>query len=162
MIKGLDNGYMYTKDKVVSGAIPIIIDGKQYYTGIGKTTVEIDKINSDINKVCTLTNLAMSNINSNTKEIYLVVGLPISQYKTQKDKFKETILNYNHWIVEYQNRVIHFNINDVMVFPQGVTSLHTIDNLSSNELILDIGGRTFDISLIEMIDNKPTLIKSDT
>ena len=46
MIKGLDHGYMYTKDndlnifksafttedKAISGAIPITIDGKQHYT----------------------------------------------------------------------------------------------------------------------------------
>lgn len=52
MIKGLNNGYLYTKDneknifpsafstedKVVSNTIPIVIDSKQYYTGIGKST----------------------------------------------------------------------------------------------------------------------------
>lgn len=172
MIKGLDNGYLYTKDnelnifpsafstedKVVSNAIPIIIDNKQYYTGIGKSTVELDKTNLEITKVCTLTNLAMSN----DKEFYLVVGLPVGQYKEQKDKFKETILSYNHCLVEYQNRVKQFLINDVLVFPQGVASLYSINSLSNNALIFDIGGRTVDIALIEMINNKPTLIKSDT
>ena len=110
MIKGLDNGYLYTKDneknifpsafsvedKVVSNVIPIVIDNKQYYTGIGKFTVELDKTNLEITKVCTLTNLAMSNDN----EFYLVVVLPVGQYKEQKDKFKETILSYNHCLVE--------------------------------------------------------------
>lgn len=116
MIKGLDNGYLYTKDnelnifpsafsvedKVVSNAISITIDNKQYYTGIGKSTVELDKTNLEITKICILTNLAMSN----DKEFYLVVGLPVGQYKEQKDKFKEIILNYNHCIIEYQNRVM--------------------------------------------------------
>lgn len=37
-----------------------------------------------------------------------------------------------------------------------------MNNLSTNALIFDIGGRTVDIALIEMINNKPTLIKSDT
>lgn len=120
MIKGLDNGYLYTKDneknifpsafstedKVVSNAIPIIIDGKQYYTGIGKSTVELDKTNLEITKVCTLTNLAMSN----DKEFYLIVGLPVGQYKDQKDRFKEIILNYNRCIIEYQNRNTQFYI----------------------------------------------------
>ena len=99
MIKGLDNGYVYTKDneknifpsafstedKVVSNAIPITIDNKQYYTGIGKSTVELDKTNLEITKVCTLTNLAMSN----DKEFYLVVGLPVGQYKEQKINLKK-------------------------------------------------------------------------
>ena len=71
-------------------------------------------------------------------------------------------MSYNHCIVEYQNRVKQFLINDVLVFPQGVASLYSIDNLSTNALIFDIGGRTVDIALIEMINNKPTLIKSDT
>ena len=172
MIKGLDNGYLYTKDneknifpsafstedKVVSNAIPIIIDGKQYYTGIGKSTVELDKTNLEITKVCTLTNLAMSN----DKEFYLVVGLPVGQYKDQKDRFKEIVLSYNRCIIEYQNRTTQFNINDIIVFPQGVASLYSMDNLSTNALIFDISGRTVDIALIEMVNNKPILIKSDT
>lgn len=55
MIKGLDNGYLYTKDnelnifpsafstedKVVSNAILITIDNKQYYTGIGNWIKDI-------------------------------------------------------------------------------------------------------------------------
>ena len=133
MIKGLDNGYLYTKDneknilpsafstedKVVSNTILIVIDNKQYYTGIGKSTVELDKTNLEITKIYTLTNLVMSN----DKEFYLVVGLPVGQYKEQKYKFKETILSYNYCLVEYQNRVKQIIINDVLVFPQGVASL---------------------------------------
>lgn len=37
-----------------------------------------------------------------------------------------------------------------------------MNSLSTNALIFDIGGRTVDIALIEMINDKPTLIKSDT
>lgn len=125
MIKGLDNGYMYTKDnelrimksafttedKVVSGAIPIIIDGKQYYVGIGKGTFQLDK-----------TNLALST----GRKSYLVVGLSISQYKEQKDKLKETILSYNNSYIECQNKIKQFIINDVLVFPQGIASLYAI------------------------------------
>ena len=40
--------------------------------------------------------------------------------------------------------------------------MYSIENLSTKALIFDIGGRTVDIALIEMINDKPTLIKSDT
>lgn len=128
MIKGLDNGYMYTKDNdkrifksaytqvedAISGSHHININGQDYYVGHGNSTVDVDKTQSDINKVCTLTNLSMSEDNT----FYLVAGLPIEQYLSQKDKLAESIMSYNQSEIRYDNFPTFIKINDVTVYPK--------------------------------------------
>jgi len=76
--KGTDNGYLYTKsvsdlgkcifksafttaDQSVNGMATISIDGKEYCVGVGHTTTDTDKTDSEMNRVCTLTDLAIRN-----------------------------------------------------------------------------------------------------
>jgi len=171
MTKGLDNGYDSTKDsnltifksaystvdQMITGSKHITIDGKNCYVGVGSPTVDIDKTDTEITKACTLTNLAMSGDN----DYYLVVGLPISQYKSQHDKFKETILNYNKCEVIYNNTPLRFTIKEVTVHAQGIGAFysHKIDN---DGIMFDIGGFTIDTALIEMINGVPTIKISNT
>lgn len=171
MIKGLDNGYAFTKDnerrcfpsafsytdKMISGSQKIIIDGKDYYVGVGSMTADVDKINSEVNKACTLMNLAITG----AKEYYLVVGLPIGHYKTQHEKFRETILNYNKCKVEYLDEELKFTIHDVLVFPQGAAALFTMQKIE-NCIIIDIGGLTIDVAYITCANGSPIIQKQNT
>ncbi|MDU6263740.1 MAG: ParM/StbA family protein [Anaerocolumna aminovalerica] len=171
MVKGLDNGYAYTKDnerrcflsafsytdKMISGSQKIIIDGRDYYVGVGNMTADVDKINSEVNKACTLMNLAITG----AKEYYLVAGLPIGHYKLQHEKFRETILGYNKCRVEYLGEELKFTIKDVLVFPQGAAALFTMQRID-NCIIIDIGGLTIDVAYITCANGSPSIQKQNT
>jgi len=171
MIKGLDVGYAYTKDnekrifrsaitqvdKIVSGAIKITIDGTTYYVGTGRGTVAVDKTDSELAKVCMLTNLAMSTGN----EFYIVTGLPIAQFKDQKEKLREALLKYRKSRVEIGGAPKEITIHDVTIFPQAIGALYS-QSIRDDALIIDIGGRTVDVAFLEYDNHQFSLQKSDT
>lgn len=92
-----------------------------------------------------------------TKEefIRIVLGLPINQYRSKKDKMIEVIED---------NKILNFKLNgiertiyieDAAIFPEGVATYYSLDVDKRRELIekdlivLDIGGRTTDIALLK-------------
>ncbi|MEG0898416.1 MAG: ParM/StbA family protein [Oscillospiraceae bacterium] len=172
MIKGIDIGYTYTKDEtknrfktaftmddsIVSGAIRLRVNNETYYVGDGKGTVELDKAETDINRICLLADLALCNAN----DFYIVSGLPVGQFKQQEDKLKNFILKQSKSYISINDQPIRqITINDVKIFPQGVGALYSQD-IKGNVLIVDIGGRTIDVALIEMQYGKPKLQKNNT
>lgn len=171
MIKGLDNGYAYTKDnerrifqsafsytdKMISGSRKIVIDGRDYYVGVGSMTADVDKVSSELNKACTLMNLALTG----AQEYYLVVGLPIAHYKSQQEKFKETVLGYNKCKVEFMGEELKFTIKDVLVFPQGAAAVFTMSKID-NCIIIDVGGLTVDVAYISCLNGMPTIQRQNT
>jgi len=171
-ILGLDVGYSDTKDhkynifrtafslydQSVFTPTKLTIDGKDYYPGTGRMTSEVDKTNTEMNKVCTIYNLILNNI----REVYLVVGLPIGQYQEQKDKLRDNILAYNKCKVMHNDKPYEFKIRDVIVTRQGVSSLYTMKELYGEYIVIDIGGLTVDVSLAEFGVNNAQLIKYDT
>jgi plasmid segregation protein ParM len=171
MIKGLDNGYAFTKDnerrcfpsafsytdKMISGSQKIVIDGKDYYVGVGSMTADVDKVNSEVNKACTLMNLAITG----AKEYFIVAGLPIGHYKQQHEKLRETILSYNKCKVEYLGEELKLNISDVLIFPQGAAALFTMPKVD-NCIIIDIGGLTIDVAYITCTNGSPIIQKQNT
>lgn len=53
--------------------------------------------------------------------IFIVTGLPINQYKEQKDKLKNFFLLQNNKGVSINDKTEKIiRINDVLVYPQGV------------------------------------------
>lgn len=171
-IKGLDHGYLYTKDdeqrifrsaytksSVIMGSTAFItIDGVDYSVGAGDRNIQFDKSGSEMNKVTTLTNLAMTG----SDEYYLVIGLPIGQYASQKDKFKKQIMSYNDCNVIYKGKDMDIKINDVYVLPQGVGALLSLDEVNGDSIIFDFGGMTIDIVYIEVVNGSPIMHKYDT
>jgi hypothetical protein len=171
-VKGLDNGYLYTKDNdyrifrsaftrsdVTIGSTPFItIDGVSYSIGTGNRNIQFDKTDSEMNKVATLTNLALSG----EDDYYLVVGLPINQYSTQREKFKKMIMAYNECNVIFKGKKFNFSIKDVLVLPQGIGALLSLDKIDGKITIFDFGGLTIDIANIEMFCGEPQLKKYDT
>ncbi len=171
-VKGLDTGYLYTKDNdrrifrscyskssIAMGSTSLIsIDGVDFSVGAGDRTVDVDKTNSKLTEVCVLTNLAMTG----SDDYNLVVGLPIGQFKSQKDKFKETILGYNSRYVVYRGEEMKIKINDAFVFPQGIGALMSLNDFRNDAIIFDFGGLTIDLAYIEMVCGNPVLIKYDT
>jgi plasmid segregation protein ParM len=134
------------------------IDGKDYCVGAGKTVTSPDKTDHEINKICTL----YSMVQNGSDEYLLVVGLPIGQFKSQKDKFRNTILGYNSSKVYYHNAEMKLKISDVMVYPQGAAVIYTLNRMNGKYIILDVGAFTVDVALIEMVNGYPNVIKYDT
>jgi plasmid segregation protein ParM len=92
----------------------------------------------------------------------LVVGLPISQYKTQKDRLKEKILSYNNNEVIYHSKKMDINIRDVTVYPQGAAVLYDINRTYGKYILCDFGAYTLDVALIEMVNGLPTISQYNT
>ena len=173
---GIDNGYLYHKvvsdtgkiifkssytlqDQSFSGIGNINIDGTEYNVGAGKLIVDTDKTDSEMNRVGTLTAFAMIG-----NGIYnVVVGLPIGQYKAQKDKMKKMVMSYNNCKVIFQNKLMNIKIKNVIVVPQGVGALFSTGRKSGSYIVFDIGGLTIDVGLIETDWlGSPSTQKTDT
>lgn len=172
MICGYDLGYTYSKDdrqnifkssysnveNLGSDAVKIDCKDGMFYVGDGTGTVEFDKCNTLINKLCLLRLLSYS-IN---KDHFIVTGLPISQYNSQRDKLKEFILSMNgeYYCIddEFENQV---RIKDVLVYPQGASALFS-QNINEDVIIVDIGGRTIDVALLEIVNGRHKLQRYQT
>lgn len=176
IIKGLDNGYLYTKDndrniiksaysrvdRTLSNKSKIIINGETFYYGKGVPTANVDKSDSLVTRVCSLSILAMTREQTGDDEFCLVVGLPISQYKGMKDKFAEEIMNYNNYEVTYNDFTFRPKIKDVSVFAQGAGVLFNTGVVDDEYIVFDVGSYTINVVLIELINGIPHIIKYDT
>lgn len=172
MIKGIDIGYTYTKDEsrnmfktaytqtkqIVTNMSKITCNEGVFWVGDGMGTVELDKSQTLLNKLCLLRSLAESQDN----EFYIVTGLPISQYFAQKDKLKKFLMQNNKCDIILNDTIEKtIKINDMLIYPQGAGALFS-ENIKSDVLIVDIGGRTIDIALMEMQGNKHKLQANNT
>lgn len=160
IIKGIDNGYGFTKDSdfnifksaylsteplTLSNPYKLNVNGQNYWIGEGDSTVEIDKIDSMLNKICTLNCLALTEGN----EFNLVVGLPISQYKIDKEKFRDIVMGYNNSEIKLNEQSAKtIKINNVFVYAQGLASLYS-SNINHSVIIVDVGSRTVDVAYLE-------------
>jgi plasmid segregation protein ParM len=141
------------EEAAVTGAIKSEINGKVYYVGTGIGTVDVNKANSELTRVLLLTDLALNG----TQSYKIVTGLPIAQYKSQREQLKRSIMGWNHSTVNGKQILI----DDVTVFPQAAGALYS-QNIQDDCIIVDIGGRTVDIGLFEYANGKFTLAKSNS
>lgn len=147
MIIGVDLGNYYTKSskgisflsKVshiagIESKDFITVGNKKVYLGEGEFDTEYRKAYR-----VNLLYLLQGAIERSTsdKNVKLVVGLPLSQYKEDKEHLTNRIL---------QSRLV----TDIEVVPEGVLTVP----VSFEGIIIDIGGRTTDICLLEIEGNK--------
>ena len=169
-IVGLDLGYTYTKSSNMDifpslctktepllGGKSVAFDGEIYYVGDGTGTIDLNKVDAEVTKACLF--YALSLIPD--KDIYLVTGLPISQYRTQEQDFKNMILDSRYKAVTADGKSKLICVNDVIVFPQGAGALYSQD-INSDAIVIDVGGRTVDIAYFELNKGKRKLEKSGT
>lgn len=125
----------------LSHADTLVIDRKTYWLGEGNydtTYKKVDKVNY-INFLYGA--LALS---TTTKSNYIVLGLPLSQYKEDKATLINLVLANREKIVNINGESKSIVIEDVEVFPEGVATLE--DNYEG--IVIDIGGRTTDCALV--------------
>lgn len=178
-LKASDIGYLYVKsyslsdeepmifkssyttgEAVYDGTAHITIDGVSYYVGVqnGITVSMPDKTDNLMNKILYLTDLALTG----SDDYFIVTGLPISQYQTQKEKLINAIMGYNKSEVVYHDVPMKINIQDVTVYPQGASALYAMNKTNGDFIIFDIGGRTICVAYIEMINGLPKILQKDT
>lgn len=172
MIIGVDVGYSFTKTSTgvlfdskvgmsdgLGGGRIITIDGKTYTIGYGANCMEVNRVDNELVRVCLIAAIALSD--ENETDFKVVTGLPIGQYKDQKDRLYQ-MLNANRCFtvsVNGKSRIIY--ISDVFVYAQGAGALFAND-IDGDAIIVDIGSRTCDIALFTVSSGTRNLSKYST
>ena len=138
-----------------SKAPKIEINGSVYYLGEGTLEIEARKFDKE-NFIPLLLGAICESTNETT--IDLAVGLPIIQFKNKdlRLELKSKIEDFNNIKVVYKGITRMINIRSLEVFPEGISGYlyarkqGLLDEVGSRDAVLvDIGGKTTDISLVQ-------------
>lgn len=157
MIKGIDIGNYSTKDELfnnfesrisTNGNLlsdnQFVLENKAYTVGQGYFDTTYRKCMKDCYMELLFAMLCISNAD---KEIQLVLGLPLSQYKADKNILIDRIRE--HFILEgsFNGYSKRFIIQDLQVYPEGIGNV-------TEGVVVDIGGLTTDCCYINNINGK--------
>lgn len=160
MILGIDVGNYATKssnrvifesklsklNKELSDKGKMNLDGKRYFIGQGSFDGEFRKVIKPTYLKLLYAALCKSTSN---KEIELALGLPLSQYKEDKEKLKALIKENYHLQGDKE-----FFITHVEVYPEGIICTQN----DYEGIVVDIGGRTTDVCFIELCNGRRKVI----
>lgn len=157
MILGVDLGNHSTKtsksvlftskvaqrDNILDGSITLTTDKGTFYMEEGEYNTEYRKLKKENIKEMFLAAVALS-----TDEVtnQIVCGLPLSQYKEDKEAFKNLLMKDRIQKIVLNGNERKLIIDDVSIYPEGVGALV---NKDFSGVVVDIGGRTTDIALLE-------------
>lgn len=131
-----------TKDDLLEDNTGIEINGVNYNIGSGTFETKLNK--SEKQNILPLLYTAI--LRSTTDPVVnIVLGLPIGQYKENKEKFKNTISIKKMVEVRYKGINKSIIIDNIEVFPEGAGAYYSLDDKPINCIVLDIGGRTTNI-----------------
>lgn len=128
--------------KYINRTIEVVHERKTYTIGEGNRDVEINKASRETNLLFIYTLIALE---SQDIENRIAVGLPIGQFQSEKDRYREFILQNGYADIEVNGSKRIINITDCKVCAEGLSAVSS----DYNGIILDIGGRTTDICLLE-------------
>lgn len=141
---------------ILGGSTVIEYDGKRYVVGEGEFETELNKTNKENFLPLLFTAIAQS---SNDTFNQVVCGLPINQYKANKEKLKKLISENKMKTIKINGQKREIVISEFEVYPEGVGAYYSFyDKSIIDVIIVDIGGRTTDIAYI----SKGKLLKSAT
>lgn len=129
----------------------LFIDGKTLYIGEGEFDTTYRKVDKKI-YIPLLYNVIANSSNNTFNKI--VLALPLSQYKTDKENLINLVMSNNDKWIELNDYKRHIVIEDVEVFPEGVFTVK--DDYEG--IIIDIGGRTTDAAMIEINRGKKKIL----
>lgn len=113
---------------------PFMCENLSLYIGEGGFDTEYRKVKKEHIKSLFSYAVSQSTNDFNNK---VVVGLPLSQYKQDKDEMRELLLSVRH--------TKRINIDDIAVYPEGVAA---VVGTNFEGVVIDIGGRTTDACLV--------------
>lgn len=120
----------------------ITMDGKIYYLGYGNYDTTFRKVEKE-NYLDMLFGLLA--LTTSTMYNYVGLGLPLGQYKSDKEKLTDLVLSNDNRIVKVNDEMEKpIIIKDVEVFPEGLSTLGDDEEC----IIIDVGGGTTDCGLV--------------
>lgn len=149
------NARYSTKDDLLEKHLGLEINGFNYNIGAGSFETKLNK--SEKQNILPLLYTAILR-STNDSLVNIVLGLPIAQYKQNKENFKSTISTRRMVSVKYKGENKSIIIDNIEVFPEGAGAYYSMDYKPDNCIVLDIGGRTTNIINFE---NKK-IVKSDS
>lgn len=161
MIKGIDIGNFATKDEkgytfeskvssignILGSTYNLELNGESYVVGEGNFDTEYRKIEKQSYIKLLYAILAIS---TSYKEVELVLGLPLSQYRQDKERLKERVRENFHLKGKINGETREYIITDVEVYPEGVAALDD----DYNGVLVDIGGLTTDCCIVTNVTNR--------
>lgn len=129
-------------NNILTTSLSIDYAQKQFILGEGEFDTEYRKVKKENLLGFLYGAMALSTRDTENK---IVLGLPISQYKNDRNELINLILqnNYFEGYINGERRII--NITDIEVYPEGVGAVP----LDFEGIVIDIGGRTTDIFLVK-------------
>jgi plasmid segregation protein ParM len=139
-----------TEENMLGSKLALEYEGSKYYIGEGTFETELNKSAKDNFLPLLLTALGF---NSNKDSVFqqVVCGLPINQYKSNKDTLEELVLSKRVREIKLNDEYRKIIVTDFKVYPEGVGAYYSL-NTSDDVIIVDIGGRTTEIAYI--VDKK--------
>lgn len=131
------------------------LEGETYFIEEGQYDTEYRKIKRDNFLKLLFSALVLSKVEP---DVELIVGLPISQFKTDKTALKTMIENKRLIRGCVNGTFKEYYIKKVEVYPEGVGAAGPY----YEGIIVDIGGRTTDVCLVRKVDGKRKIIKPDS
>lgn len=129
-----------------------VYEDKELYIGEGEFSTDWDKSMKENTLPLLFTALARS---SKENIFQVVLGLPIQQYKQNKDKLKDLIERNRGKTLRVGDKSRDIIISDVEIAPEGASAYYNLSRDSKSLIgnkpltIVDIGGRTTDICLFQ-------------
>lgn len=129
----------------------ITIDEEIYYIPSGEFSTEWNKSQKD--NTIPLLYSALARCEGNYFKV--VLGLPVGQYKKNKESLKAKIEENNFKHILFKNKEKDILITDVLIAPEGASTYYNLtreqkENIGNKQLlVVDIGGRTTDICLFQ-------------
>ena len=150
-----ENDFFYSRISDISNFSEenkINYEGTDLYIGDGEFSTDWNKSKKESTLSLLFSALARS---SNENFFQVVLGLPIQQYKSNKDEFQKYIEDNRGKTVIYKGTKREIIISDILIAPEGASVYYNLSteqkNLIGNKslIIIDVGGRTTDVCLFE-------------
>lgn len=164
MIRGIDVGNYSLKiwpdtcikslvtgeENILGSKLLLELNGKKHVIGEGVFETELNKSCKE-----NFIPLLMAGIAISSKDVFnqIVVGLPINQYKKNKEELERLILNNRVQELKLNGEIRKVIVTDFKVYPEGIGAYYSL-NTSEDVIIIDIGGRTTDIVYVAGMKNE--------
>jgi plasmid segregation protein ParM len=134
------------KENLLESNSYLELDGTKYFIGDGELETKLNKTEKQNILPLLYTAILKS---SNDVINSIVLGLPVLQYKQNKEKLKQFIEENNFAAVKFKGTNREILIDKIEVFPEGAGAYQSLDNKPDKTILIDIGGRTTNILLFE-------------
>lgn len=150
--KGISIKALVTKkENILGDSITLEMDGETFIIGEGRFDTELNKSNKS-----NFLPLLYVGIGLSSKDTFnsVVCGLPINQYKRNKEALEKLVNENNTKEIKINGKVRRLVIENFRVYAEGLGAYYNL-GIDTDVIIIDIGGRTTDIAYIN--NNKPTI-----